>query len=146
MIKMKRTDDVFGSAAILPRRATEQSSGIDLYAAHTVTLAQGGWQLMHTGWQMAVEGEAHDIQIRPRSGLAARYGITVLNSPGTVDWDYRGEVCVILHNASALPFVVREGDRIAQMVIGDALRYEVEEVDSLDETERGSGGFGSTGR
>jgi len=132
----------------LPAYETEGSAGIDLRAAlaedQPVTLPPGGRALIPTGLTIALPAD-HEAQVRPRSGLALKFGITCLNSPGTIDADYRGEVGVILANLGAEPFVVRRGDRIAQMVIAPVTRGTFEEVDNLDETARGAGGFGSTG-
>ena len=109
-----------------------------------VTLAPGDVKLIPCGFHLAVP-VGYEAQIRPRSGLAVRHGIIVPNAPGTIDADYRGEVCVILGNIGREPFVVRRGMRIAQMVVAGVTRAEVAEVESLDETERGEGGFGHTG-
>ncbi|HIG74094.1 MAG TPA: dUTP diphosphatase [Bacteroidetes bacterium] len=132
----------------LPEPSTDGSAGLDLRAAvpedEPVTLAPGAFALVPTGLCLALP-PGTEGQVRPRSGLAAKFGVTVLNSPGTVDADYRGEVKVILINHGAEPFEVTRGERIAQMVVA---RYETVRfvaVDSLDETARGAGGFGSTG-
>ena len=130
-----------------PTYATELSAGMDLKAAITqpVTLAPLQRAMIPTGLHIALP-EGTEAQIRPRSGLAAKHGVTVLNSPGTVDADYRGEIKVILINLSDEPFVINPGERIAQMVIARYEKAEWVETDSLDETARGEGGFGSTGR
>lgn len=132
-----------------PAYETEGSAGMDLRAAvpedQPLTLAPGARALVPTGLKIALE-PGFEAQVRPRSGLALKYGITCLNSPGTIDSDYRGEVGVILANLGAEPFVIRRGERIAQMVITRHERVQWREVKSLDETERGEGGFGSTGR
>lgn len=130
----------------LPQYATPQSAGMDLRAnlSEPVTLAPLERKLIPTGLYMALPA-GYEAQVRPRSGLAIKKGITVLNSPGTVDADYRGEVCVILVNLSNEPFVVEDGERIAQMVIAKHEQPELVEVDTLDETERGAGGFGHSG-
>ncbi len=130
----------------LPQYATPQSAGMDLRAnlEEPVTLAPLERKLIPTGLYMALPA-GYEAQVRPRSGLAIKKGITVLNSPGTVDADYRGEVCVILVNLSNEPFVVEDGERIAQMVIAKHEQPELVEVDTLDETERGAGGFGHSG-
>lgn len=130
----------------LPQYATPQSAGMDLRAnlEEPVTLAPLERKLIPTGLFMALPA-GYEAQVRPRSGLAIKKGITVLNSPGTVDADYRGEVCVILVNLSNEPFVVEDGERIAQMVIAKHEQPELVEVDTLDETERGAGGFGHSG-
>jgi dUTP pyrophosphatase len=109
-----------------------------------VAIPPGGRARVSTGFALAVP-EGLELQVRPRSGLAAKAGVTVLNAPGTIDSDYRGEVQVILANHGDVPFVVRRGDRIAQAVLCPVLRAEPVEVDSLDDTDRGAGGFGSTG-
>ena len=130
----------------LPEYATPQSAGMDLRANldEPVTLNPLERKLIPTGLYMALPA-GYEAQVRPRSGLAIKKGITVLNTPGTVDADYRGEVCVILINLSNEPVVVNDGERIAQMVIAKHEQPEIVEVDVLDETERGTGGFGHTG-
>ena len=130
----------------LPAYATAQSAGLDLMAAvaSDVTLAPGARQLIPTGLAIALPA-GYEAQVRPRSGLALKHGITVLNSPGTIDADYRGEVQVLLINHGPAPFVIRRGDRIAQMVVAPMTRIAWSIVERLDETERGSGGYGSTG-
>lgn len=130
----------------LPQYATPQSAGMDLRANidEPITLAPLERKLIPTGLFMALPA-GYEAQVRPRSGLAIKKGVTVLNSPGTVDADYRGEVCVILVNLSNEPFVVEDGERIAQMVIAKHEQPELIEVETLDETERGAGGFGHTG-
>lgn len=130
----------------LPKYQTVQSAGMDLYANISESIILGSLErkIIPTGLFIALP-EGYEVQIRPRSGLAAKYGITCLNSPGTIDADYRGEIGVILVNLSKGEFTVNDGERIAQMVI---TKYEVaawEEVEGLDETERGAGGFGSSG-
>lgn len=131
----------------LPAYATTASAGMDLRANldEPITLAPMERRLIPTGLHIALP-VGYEAQVRPRSGLALKHGIGVLNSPGTIDADYRGEIGVILVNLSNVPFVVQDGERIAQMVIA---RHEVAEwqvVETLDETERGAGGFGHTGR
>ncbi len=130
----------------LPAYETELAAGMDLAAAiaEPLTLAPGARALVPTGLAIALPA-GHEAQIRPRSGLAARNGLTVLNAPGTIDADYRGEIKVILANLGAEPFTVERGMRIAQMVIAPVTRIIWDEVDALPETERGAGGFGSTG-
>lgn len=130
----------------LPYYATEHSAGMDLQAAidEPVTLAAGESTLIKTGLSIALPA-GFEAQIRPRSGLAFKSGITVLNSPGTIDADYRGEIGVILINHSKQDFVIERGMRIAQMVIAPYTRAEWQIVETLDETARGEGGFGSTG-
>lgn len=133
----------------LPAYETAGSAGMDLRAAVAddapLTLEPGARALVPTGLKMALE-PGWEAQVRPRSGLALKHGITCLNTPGTIDSDYRGEVGVILVNLGQEPFVIRRGERIAQMVIASVAQVTVTEVDTLDETERGAGGFGSTGR
>lgn len=133
----------------LPAYETAGSAGMDLRAAladdKPLTLAPGTRALVPTGLRIALEA-GYEAQVRPRSGLALKHGITCLNTPGTVDSDYRGEVGVILANLGAEPFVIRRGERIAQMVIARYAQATMVEVDTLDETARGAGGFGSTGR
>lgn len=130
----------------LPKYATELSAGVDLEAAvdAPVTLKPGERQLIPTGLAIALP-EGYEAQIRPRSGLAFKNGVTVLNSPGTIDADYRGEVKVILANLGNEAFTVERGMRIAQMVIAQYSRVSFNVVEKLDETARGAGGFGSTG-
>ena len=130
----------------LPEYATPQSAGMDIRANldEPVTLNPLERKLIPTGLYMALPA-GYEAQVRPRSGLAIKKGITILNTPGTVDADYRGEVCVVLINLSNEPFVVNDGERIAQMVIAKHEQPELVEVDVLDETERGAGGFGHTG-
>lgn len=131
----------------LPAYATEQSAGMDLRANLDMPIVLKPLQrcLVPTGLFMALP-KGFEAQVRPRSGLAIKRGISVLNSPGTIDADYRGEVCVILVNLSSEDFVIEDGERIAQMVIARHEQAEWEEVDVLEETERGSGGFGHTGK
>jgi len=133
----------------LPAYETLGSAGMDLRAAVAenmpLMLAPGARALVPTGLKIALE-PGYEAQVRPRSGLALKHGVTCLNSPGTVDSDYRGEVGVILINHGQEPFVIRRGERIAQMVIAQHEQARMFEVDVLDETARGAGGFGSTGR
>ena len=131
----------------LPQYATPLSAGVDLRAnlESPVILEPMQRRLVPTGLYMALP-PGFEAQVRPRSGLALKHGITVLYSPGTIDADYRGEVCVILANLSEEPFVINDGERIAQMVIARHEQAEWELVDTLDETERGAGGFGHTGK
>ena len=125
---------------------TDQAAGMDLRAAvrQPVSLSPGDFALIPTGIRIAVPPGCEG-QVRPRSGLGARHGISLVNSPGTVDADYRGEVCVVLVNHGREPFVVNRGDRIAQLVICPVTRAQVMVVEELDETARGGGGFGHTG-
>ena len=135
------------SAYPTPAYATSQSAGMDLKAdiKEPVTLAPLERALVPTGLYIALP-EGTEAQVRPRSGLAAKHGISVLNAPGTIDADYRGEIKVILVNLSNESFVVNPGERIAQMVVARYEQVEWDEVELLDETDRGEGGFGSTGR
>ena len=136
-----------GADLPLPAYATAQSAGLDLMAAidGDVTLAPGARQLIPTGLSIALPA-GYEAQVRPRSGLAAKHGVTVLNSPGTVDADYRGEINVLLINHGDAPFPIRRGERIAQMVIAPVVQAELVPATSLSSTDRGGGGFGSTGR
>ncbi len=131
--------------ARMPTYATEGAAGMDLHALKFSMIHPREWALIDTGVSIALPA-GYEAQIRPRSGLAARDGITVLNAPGTIDSDYRGEIKVCLINHSPNSFPIRAGDRIAQLVIAPVARATFEQVDSLDETERGAGGFGSTGK
>ncbi len=135
-----------GADLALPATATEASAGTDLLAAVTVpvVLKPGERALIPTGIAIGLP-IGFEAQVRPRSGLAAKHGVTILNSPGTIDADYRGEIGVILVNLGKQAFTVSRGDRIAQLVIAPVSRAQWLEVDTLDETERGGGGFGSTG-
>lgn len=130
----------------LPFYATEQSAGVDLSAAidEAITLKPNERKLVPTGIALALP-EGFEAQIRPRSGLALKNGITVLNTPGTIDADYRGEICVILINLSDQPFTIERGTRIAQMIVAPVSQAAFDVVDILPETDRGTGGFGSTG-
>lgn len=131
----------------LPQYQTSQSAGMDLCAAvdAEVTLAPGAFAIVPTGYAIALPA-GFEAQVRPRSGLAAKNGVTVLNAPGTIDADYRGEVGVILINHGKEPFVITRGMRIAQMVVAPVRTVMWEEKETLAETDRGAGGFGSTGR
>lgn len=134
------------SAYPSPAYATPYSAGVDLKAniAEPVTLGSLERTMIPTGLFIQLP-EGYEAQVRPRSGLAAKHGITVTNSPGTIDADYRGEVCVLLVNLSKDPFTIEPGERIAQMVIARHEHVEWDEVEQLDESSRGTGGFGSTG-
>lgn len=138
---------VNGSHHSLPGYATPLSAGMDLRANldAPVTLRPLERRLIPTGLRFALPA-GYEAQVRPRSGLALKHGVTVLNSPGTIDADYRGEVCVILANFGAEPFVVNDGERIAQLVVARHEQPLLVEVDELDVTERGEGGFGHTGK
>lgn len=133
----------------LPAYQTAEAAGLDLMAAvpdgEPMTLAPGHYALVPTGLAIALP-PGHEAQVRPRSGLAAKHGVTVLNSPGTIDADYRGEIKVILINHGAAPFVIKRGERVAQMVIAPVVQAALVPVATLSATDRGAGGFGSTGR
>lgn len=133
----------------LPAYQTAEAAGLDLMAAvpdgEPMTLAPGQYALVPTGLAIALP-PGFEAQVRPRSGLAAKHGVTVLNAPGTIDADYRGEIKVILINHGAAPFVIKRGERIAQMVIAPVVQAALVPVATLSETDRGAGGFGSTGR
>ncbi len=137
---------VASEGTALPAYATSGSSGMDLRARLTeqVILPPGERRLIGTGLRISLP-EGYEAQVRPRSGLAIKHGITVLNTPGTVDSDYRGEICVILINLSNEDFIINDGDRIAQMVVAPYSRVKWEAVERLMDTERGCGGFGHTG-
>lgn len=128
----------------LPSYETSGSAGMDIRAAEPAVIAPGKRGLVGTGFAFAIP-EGYEVQVRPRSGLALKKGISVLNSPGTIDSDYRGEIKVILANLGDDDFVIERGDRIAQIIIAPVQRGELVEVAELDDTARGSGGFGSTG-
>jgi dUTP pyrophosphatase len=138
-----------GEGLALPAYQSAHAAGLDLLAAvpddAPMILAPGKYALVPTGLTIALP-PGYEAQVRPRSGLAAKHGVTVLNSPGTVDADYRGEICVLLINHGDTPFPIRRGERIAQMVIASVTQVELVAVAELSATERGSGGFGSTGR
>jgi dUTP pyrophosphatase len=129
----------------LPAYASDHAAGMDVVAAESLTLAPGARHAVATGFAIAIP-HGYEVQVRPRSGLALKHGITCLNTPGTIDSDYRGEVKVILANLGDTPFEVVRGERIAQLVPAPVLRASFAEVADLDGTARGSGGFGSTGR
>jgi dUTP pyrophosphatase len=133
-----------GNGLPLPAYATDGAAGMDVVAAEDLILAPGARHAVATGFAMAIP-HGYEVQVRPRSGLALKHGITCLNTPGTIDSDYRGEVKVILANLGGTPFPIARGDRIAQLVPAPVQRATLTEVDSLDETSRGAGGFGSTG-
>jgi len=134
-----------GAGLPTPAYATEHAAGLDVVAAEDVTLAPGQRHAVATGFAIAIP-HGHEVQVRPRSGLALKHGITCLNTPGTIDSDYRGEVKVILANLGSEPFAVRRGERIAQLVPAPVLKATFLEVEALSETSRGTGGFGSTGQ
>jgi len=128
----------------LPHYATAGAAGMDIVSAETVRIASGARHAVATGLAVAIPN-GYEIQVRPRSGLALKYGITVPNTPGTIDSDYRGELKVILINHSSDVFSIERGDRIAQLVLAPVTLASWQEVDALDDTERGAGAFGSTG-
>ncbi|MNU77815.1 Deoxyuridine 5'-triphosphate nucleotidohydrolase [compost metagenome] len=146
-VRVERLPHAEGLA--LPAYETTGSAGMDLRAAvaefEPVVLAPGERKLIPTGLKIALE-PGYEAQVRPRSGLALKHGVTCLNSPGTIDSDYRGEVGVILINHGQIPFEINRGERIAQMVIAPYAQAVIAEVEALDETARGAGGFGSTGK
>ena len=133
-----------GRGLPLPAYATEGAAGMDVVSAEDVTLAPGARHAVATGLSMAIP-QGFEVQVRPRSGLALKHGITVPNTPGTIDSDYRGELKVILINLGAEPFAIQRGDRVAQLVLAPVVQAAWDEVAELDATERGVGGFGSTG-
>ena len=130
--------------AVLPSYAHPSDAGMDVRSVEDVTLAPGKRALVHTGLVMLLP-PMYEAQVRPRSGLALKSGVTVLNTPGTIDSGYRGEVGVILVNLGEADFQVRKGDKIAQLVIAPVTQPEIAEAEDVDETDRGAGGFGSTG-
>jgi len=145
VIRIALTRLPHGEGLPLPSYASHGAAGMDVVAAEDVTLRPGERHAVATGFAIAIPA-GHEVQVRPRSGLALKHGITCLNTPGTIDEDYRGEVKVILANLGGQAFEVRRGERIAQLVPAVVTKAAFEEVDSLDETHRGAGGFGSTGQ
>jgi dUTP pyrophosphatase len=141
-VKVKRLNH--GAGLPLPTYASEGAAGMDVCAAESLTLKVGKRHAVATGFAFAIPN-GYEVQVRPRSGLALKHGITCLNTPGTVDSDYRGEVKVILANLGDDDFAIQRGDRIAQLVVAPVIQAAMVEVDALDETVRGTGGFGSTG-
>jgi dUTP pyrophosphatase len=133
-----------GEGLALPSYATSGAAGMDVLSAEDVTLPPGGRHAVASGFAVAMP-RGYVIQVRPRSGLALKHGITVPNTPGTIDSDYRGELKVILINHGTEPFPIHRGDRVAQLVLAPVTQAAWREVETLDATERGSGGFGSTG-
>ena len=131
--------------AIIPAYQTEEAAGFDLHSIEDVVLKPNERKLISTGLAFEIEF-GYEVQIRPRSGLAFKHGITVLNSPGTIDSDYRGEIKVLLINHSNEKFEIKKGDRIAQAVVAPVIQAEIVEVEELSDTTRGEGGFGSTGK
>ncbi len=136
-----------GKGVPLPRYMTADAAGMDLYAAveQPEVLAPGQIKLIPTGLSISLPA-GFEAQIRPRSGLALKHGVTLVNSPGTVDADYRGEIGLVLINLGPVPFEIKKGDRIAQMIVSRVARAEFVETEDLDDTARSSGGFGSTGK
>jgi dUTP pyrophosphatase len=149
VVKIEIRQMPHGEGLPLPAYQSAHAAGLDLLAAvpedAPIILAPGKYALVPTGLTIALP-PGHEAQVRPRSGLAAKHGITVLNAPGTVDADYRGEIGVLLINHGGAPFEIRRGERIAQMVIASVSRAELVPATSLSATDRGAGGFGSTGR
>jgi dUTP pyrophosphatase len=141
-VQVKRLPN--GVGLELPRYATEGAAGMDVVSAETVVLAPGARHPVATGLALAIP-QGYEIQVRPRSGLALKHGVTVPNTPGTIDSDYRGELKVIMINHGAEPFPIARGDRVAQLVLAPVTQAAWDEVDELEETARGEGGFGSTG-
>lgn len=135
-----------GGEELLPRRMTEDAAGMDIFAAvgSPEVILPGEWKVVPTGIEIALP-RGYEAQIRPRSGLALKYGVTILNSPGTIDADYRGEIRIILINHGEAPFRISRGDRIAQMVVSPVCRVSWSVRPGLDRTERNTGGFGHTG-
>jgi dUTP pyrophosphatase len=144
MTTLKITRLAHGADLPLPAYESEGAAGLDLRAAEACEIAAGERALVATGLSIAIP-RGFEGQVRPRSGLAAKHGVTVLNAPGTIDSDYRGEVKVILVNFADAPFRIARGDRIAQLIVAPVTRVEIAEVESLDATARGEGGFGSSG-
>ena len=145
MIEIKLSRLPHGEGLPLPRYASEDAVGLDVTSAEELTLQPGDRHAVATGFAIEIP-RGYEVQVRPRSGLAIKNGITCLNTPGTIDSDYRGEVKVILINLGQEPFEIRRGERIAQLVPAPVLRADFVEVGELAETVRGSGGFGSTGQ
>ena len=141
-LKFKRLPN--GADLELPSYQTAGAAGMDVRAATDLTLEVGQTQLVPTGFALEFEA-GYEVQLRPRSGLALKHGLTMLNSPATIDSDYRGEVGVILTNLGHQPFEIKRGDRIAQMVVARVERAQIVEVEALETSERGAGGFGHTG-
>jgi len=133
------------SEAVIPSYQTKGSAGFDLHSIEDKVIEPGHREMVGTGLAFSIE-HGYEVQIRPRSGLGFKHGVTVINTPGTIDSDYRGEIKVVLVNLGHEPFVIKKGERIAQAVVKEVVLADFLEVDELDETSRGSGGFGSTGR
>lgn len=145
MIEIKLSRLPHGEGLPLPQYATEHAAGLDVVAAEDIALQPGQRHAVSTGFAIEIP-HGYEVQVRPRSGLALKHGITCLNTPGTIDSDYRGEVKVILANLGSEPFLASRGERIAQLVPAPVLRASFEEVGELGGSARGVGGFGSTGR
>lgn len=145
MIEIKLFRLPHGEGLPLPRYASQYAAGLDISSADELTLQPGQRHAIATGFAIEIP-QGYEVQVRPRSGLAIRHGITCLNTPGTIDSDYRGEIKIILINLGQEPFEIRRGERIAQLIPGPVLRADFVEATELSDTERGSGGFGSTGR
>ena len=141
-IEIKRL--AHGAGLPLPAYATEGAAGMDVVSAEDLTLAPGGRHAVATGFALAIP-DGYEIQVRPRSGLALKHGISLPNTPGTIDSDYRGELKIIMINLGDAPFVIQRGDRIAQLVAAPVQLARFAEVEALSDTARGEGGFGSTG-
>lgn len=146
LLKFKRIDESMSDIP-LPSYQTDGAAGMDIRAAlsEDFVVPKGGFVAIPTNLQVEIPG-GFEIQVRPRSGLAFKNGIGILNAPGTIDEDYRGEIKVILFNFGNEDFVIKRGDRIAQLILGKVYRAKIEESDSLSDTTRGAGGFGSTGK
>ena len=145
MIRIQIARLPHGEGLPLPAYATPGAAGMDVVAAEDLDLAPGARHAVATGFKVAIP-DGFEIQVRPRSGLAYKYGVTVPNTPGTIDSDYRGELKILMINHGSDPFPVRRGERIAQLVPAAVTKADFDEVDELDATTRGAGGFGSTGR
>jgi dUTP pyrophosphatase len=141
ILKIKKLNE----KAIIPAYQSEEAAGFDLHSIEDIVIKVGERKLIGTGLAFEIE-KGFEVQIRPRSGLAFKHGITVLNSPGTIDSDYRGEIKVLLVNLGEEDFEIKKGERIAQAVIAPVVQAEFEEVKELSDTKRGIGGFGSTGK
>lgn len=143
IVELKRLPN--GENLPLPAYATEGAAAMDICSAEDLTLEYMSPKIVKTGFAISIP-KGYEVQVRPRSGLAAKYGIMVVNSPGTIDSDYRGEICIIMMNTSENLFEIKRGDRVAQLVLSPVSQAVVKEVEMLDETTRGANGFGSTGR
>ena len=141
VLKIKKLNN----EAVIPAYQTKEAAGFDLHSIEDVVIKPGERKLIGTGLAFEIE-YGYEVQIRPRSGLAYKHGITVLNTPGTIDSDYRGEIKVLLINHGSEEFEIKKGERIAQAVIAPVIQAEIVEVEELSDTDRGSGGFGSTGK